>query len=172
MHPDFPYHPYKGSKEDFNNAAGQLLSNFMVKYTEKARFTPDKIQELTKDSGVEDTLVFPLLQMKTMGVEQDEHVTFNMISSAPASTNLLLATAYFNLTDRYWDAVLSNDCTNRLLMAHPKAMGFYQAPGMAGMLLKFVKLIYFRDVSMNILPVSLFLGYNSKFNLHNNFGQF
>ena len=80
-----------------------------------------------------DTLVFPLLQMRTMGVDQDELVTSNIIGAAPESARLVLATAYFNLTDRYWNAIRENECQeNRLIMAHPKAMGFYKAAGMAG----------------------------------------
>ena len=137
MRQDFPFHPYESNKTDYNNAAGKLISNFMAKHAERNSFTPDKIIELMDSGGVEDTLVFPLLQMREMGVHQDEEVTYNMISSAPACTNLLLATAYFNLTDRYWDAVVANACENRLVMAHPKAMGFYQAAGMAGLLSKF-----------------------------------
>ena len=92
---------------------------------------------LTRGSS-NDTLVFPLLQMKTMGVDQDEIVTSNIIGTAPKDVSLVLATAYFNLTDSYWKALCRNDCAdNRLIMAHPKAMGFYNAPGMAGEFIRF-----------------------------------
>ena len=86
-----------------------------------------------------DTLIFPLLQMKTMGIDQDEVVTSNILGTAPKNASLVLATAYFNLTDGYWNALCENDCKNNLLiMAHPKAMGFFNAPGMAGKILNII----------------------------------
>lgn len=99
-------------------------SNLSNKTTEKSCAT-DQFQG-------KDTLVFPLLQMRTIGVHQDEHVTRNILGSAPPNTDLLLATAYFNLTNNYWDALFETQSKVDLLMAHPKAMGFYKAPGMAG----------------------------------------
>uniref|UniRef100_A0A7M5UPC5 CDP-diacylglycerol--glycerol-3-phosphate 3-phosphatidyltransferase n=1 Tax=Clytia hemisphaerica TaxID=252671 RepID=A0A7M5UPC5_9CNID len=147
MKDNFPFHPYKSRKKDFNKAAERLLKDFILKYsTRREIFDGNCVERLTCTAGTElpkdqhstlkknnkDTLIFPLLQMKTMGIDQDEEVTSNIISFAPPPSQLVLATAYFNLTDRYWDAVCENDSENRLIMAHPKAMGFYKAPGMAG----------------------------------------
>lgn len=181
-HPDFPYHPYKGSKKTFNVEAGKLLTSFMKKYSSRG-FKADMVKTLNQSettcetlslskarnkslnqlettnktlnqpvlsnktlnqsksgidgisanySEVRDTLVFPLLQMGTMGVRQDEHVTRNILACAPPNTDLLMATAYFNLTDDYWNALFETKSQVELLMAHPKAMGFYKAAGMAG----------------------------------------
>lgn len=88
---------------------------------------------LSCSSETIDTLIFPLLQMKTMGIDQDEIVTSNILGTAPKDASMVLATAYFNLTDGYWEALCGNYCKdNHLIMAHPKAMGFYNASGMAG----------------------------------------
>lgn len=91
------------------------------------------IESPLPSSETSNTLIFPLLQMKTMGIHQDEIVTSNILGTAPKDACMVLATAYFNLTDGYWKALCENNCKdNRLIMAHPKAMGFYNAPGMAG----------------------------------------
>ena len=142
---DFPYHPYNGSKRQFNAEAGKLLKAFTEKYAHKFKRTDflDLLHaENTKlirdidmghqDKNDLDTLVFPLLQMRTMGIQQDELVTRNIIATAPKNTNLLLATAYFNLTNDYWNAILKTKPNVDIIMAHPKAMGFYKASGMAG----------------------------------------
>ena len=56
-----------------------------------------------------------------------------MLLYTPRDANILLATAYFNLTNDYWNAILNSKPKIPLIMAHPEAMGFYKAPGMAGM---------------------------------------
>ena len=148
MQPTFPYHPYKGSKKKFNREAGKLLKAFAGKYSHKS-YEKNLLELLTNESesknlndrdklnmtkklDYKDTLVFPLLQMFTFGIRQDEHVTRNILATAPKTTNLLLATAYFNLTDDYWKAILNTKPKVDIIMAHPKAMGFYKAAGMAG----------------------------------------
>ena len=139
-------HPYKGSKTGFNNFAKKQLCELMERYSNKFSIV-DAVKAITQfkihssvtadkmhaSNVVYDTLVFPLLQMRTMGISTDEKVTSNILSSAPKNANLTLATAYFNLTDNYWSMLLSNHARIvKLVMAHPKAMGFYKAPGLAG----------------------------------------
>ena len=130
LNPAFNIHPYKNSKKDFNQAAGNLIEKFAKQYT-NISFQKQTISEiLITDS--EDTLVFPLLQMKTFGIDQDEHVTANILQSNQSNCCICLATAYFNVTDDYWKALLQGHGQINVVMAHPKAMGFYKAPGVAG----------------------------------------
>lgn len=137
---DFSHHPYKGSKRLFNTEANRLLTEFTKRHVGKT--LEEHFSELIRnESESNDTLVVPLLQMRTMGIDQDELVTRNILASAPENTNLLLATAYFNLTNDYWNAILNSKPKVDVIMAHPKAMGFYKAPGMAGKLLIYLIII-------------------------------
>lgn len=131
LHPDFNIHPYKNSKKLFNSEANKILTAFTEKYA-KSRFQVTDVTNLSNKNNNTDTLVLPLLQMKTFGIEQDEHVTTNLLSTAPLNSNICLATAYFNVTDGYWNAILNSKAMYDVIMAHPKAMGFYKAPGLAG----------------------------------------
>lgn len=80
-----------------------------------------------------DTWVFPLLQMAPLGVAQDQKVTERLLADAPQSSRLRLATGYFNLTDRYADVVLGNRRSAfDLLVASPRANGFYGGQGLSG----------------------------------------
>ena len=130
LNPVFNMHPYKSSKKDFNQAAGNLIEKFAKQYT-NISFQKQTISKiLITDS--EDTLVFPLLQMKTFGIDQDEQVTSNILRSDQSNCCICLATAYFNVTDDYWKALLQGCGQVNVVMAHPKSMGFYKAPGVAG----------------------------------------
>ena len=104
LNPVFNMHPYKSSKKDFNQAAGNLIEKFAKQYT-NISFQKQTISKiLIRDS--EDTLVFPLLQMKTFGIDQDEQVTSNILRNDQSNCCICLATAYFNVTDDYWKALL------------------------------------------------------------------
>ena len=139
LHPGFHHHPYEGSRNKFELAAGKVLKEFTEKYGETRKNQRLELLNSTEQVAVgvsekasTDTVVFPLLQMRSMGITQEERVIKNIISSAPPHTNMLVATAYFNLTDDYWESILNAQPNIDIIMAHPKAMGFYGAAGMAG----------------------------------------
>jgi hypothetical protein len=70
-----------------------------------ASSTPDPSS--TSPSGAE-TWVFPTVQMGRFGIHQDERVTEYILSASGTSgATLDMASAYFNITKRYKDAVLS-----------------------------------------------------------------
>lgn len=167
LHPSFLHHPYHGVKESFNTDASKVLMDFTKRY-KSYDFSKESVLSIVDNgettSEKSDTLVFPLLQMRYLGINQDELVTRNIIQSAPEETNLLIATAYFNLTDDYWNAILTNKTEIDLIMAHPKAMGFYQVKGLAGGIPNAYGLIAkrrFRDlVKLNQLDRVKFLEYH------------
>eukprot|EP00795_Rhopilema_esculentum_P009166 gene9166-16833_t len=87
----------------------------------------------TTEKGFTDTLVIPTLQMFLYGIRQDESFTSLFFESAPEKSSIFLATAYFNVTSKHWNEILASKCQNfDIVMAHPKANGFYKAPGPAG----------------------------------------
>eukprot|EP00794_Sanderia_malayensis_P009171 gene9171-10144_t len=86
-----------------------------------------------KYNSVKDTFVIPLIQMYPLGVTDDEEITSNLLRHAPSQSKIFLATAYFNLTRNYWNRILKSRCNDvDVVMAHPKANGFFEAPGVAG----------------------------------------
>ena len=73
-----------------------------------------------------DTFVFPLIQMGQLNVSHDSEITLRLLESAPPGATLKLGTGYFNLTQKYRDAILcSCQATCHLLTAHPTANGFF-----------------------------------------------
>ena len=77
------------------------------------------------------TIVFPLIQMRTLGVCDDQLFTLNLLSQCNPDSNVRLASGYFNLTNEYEQIILSRDWTKpfKILMASEAANGFYGAKG-------------------------------------------
>lgn len=68
-----------------------------------------------------DTLVYPLLQMYTFGIRQDEQVMEKFLCMAENSSQIKLASGYFNLTNHYMNIILkSSKAIYSLLVASPK----------------------------------------------------
>ena len=79
-----------------------------------------------------DTWIFPLLQMDTFGIQQDEEAITDFLTHTPAGSELHLTTPYFNLTPHYIKVLLNNLSHTRLVTAAPEANGFFTATGAAG----------------------------------------
>ena len=90
-------------------------------------------RDTQSDKFRSDTIVIPLIQMYPICIRQDEIVTSNLLRNSLQGINICLATAYFNLTKKYWSNALNSKGDLKMIMAHPQAMGFYKAPGAAGM---------------------------------------
>lgn len=154
---DCPEHPYKGSKKTYIEAVKAKLQEFIERYHQLRKLDSflsshddqchqvdngkllkpvDKSEEgvpSDQNYGQEDTWIVPTLQMFYYNLRQDEMFTSRFLESAPAASDIFLATAYFNVTAKHWDEVLSTKSKNfDIVMAHPLANGFYKAPGPAG----------------------------------------
>ena len=81
MHDSFPYHPYNSSKKDFNTEANKLLRKFIEKYSHLSQDTNmmNLLERSSKNKEKNDikngkdkldTFVFPLLQMRTIGINK------------------------------------------------------------------------------------------------------
>lgn len=86
------------------------------------------------ESGEEhsDTWVFPLVQMKPLGIQLDEVVTQRLLREADGDSTVYLTSGYFNLTRTYMRLVLGAAADYRILMASPEVNGFFGAKGVAG----------------------------------------
>lgn len=83
------------------------------------------------ESGDQDTVVYPLLQMGQYGVSQDAIVTQRILAQLGKEEKLFLTSGYFNLPPEYIHAILSSEGQCSVLGASPQANGFYGAKGVA-----------------------------------------
>uniref|UniRef100_A0A3B3ZGI9 CDP-diacylglycerol--glycerol-3-phosphate 3-phosphatidyltransferase n=1 Tax=Periophthalmus magnuspinnatus TaxID=409849 RepID=A0A3B3ZGI9_9GOBI len=119
-------HPYKGNRQDFSRAAQSRIMEVM----NEARLR----QRLQEENGEreEDTWVFPLVQMKPLGISLDEQVTQRLLTDAGSDSTVFLTSGYFNLTRAYMQLVLGAGARYRILTASPEVNGFFGAKGVAG----------------------------------------
>ena len=84
------------------------------------------------DSLSDSAVVFPTLQLASVGVRADEAVTHALLSQGFPSLPLHVSTGYFNLTPSYQKALLARPGPATVLTAAPVANGFTGAAGPAG----------------------------------------
>ncbi|KAJ2081668.1 CDP-diacylglycerol--glycerol-3-phosphate 3-phosphatidyltransferase [Coemansia sp. RSA 988] len=90
------------------------------------------------DISERDTLAIPTVQMRQLGITQDEQHMSEFIELADAfarrhhgGCHNLMASAYFNFSEQYKSSVLSSPSRWELLVASPQANGFYAAKGIS-----------------------------------------
>ncbi|XP_053715425.1 CDP-diacylglycerol--glycerol-3-phosphate 3-phosphatidyltransferase, mitochondrial [Synchiropus splendidus] len=124
-------HPYKGRRQDFASAARKRIMEVV-----DAAHLRQQLVSLSEDEGLSesdvDTWVFPLVQMKPLGIQVDEQVTKRLLMEAQPDSTVFLTSGYFNLTRAYMRLVLGAGANYRILTASPEVNGFYGAKGVAG----------------------------------------
>ncbi|CAN9509016.1 unnamed protein product [Ophioblennius macclurei] len=127
-------HPYKGNRQDFSAAARERIMEVV-----NTAHTRQRLVNGTEDSedegmseGEDDTWVFPLVQMKPLGIRVDEQVTQRLLTDAGPDSTVFLTSGYFNLTRAYMRLVLGAGASYRILTASPEVNGFFGAKGVAG----------------------------------------
>jgi len=138
LHPNWSIHPSDGDASKFVREA----RNVVVSYYEDNRRTNERnlgnifqsSPENTDEGNLsEDTWVFPLIQMGPLGINYDNEGTSTIFEQALPGSVIKLATGYFNLTSDYIEKIIKKSrCDYEILMAHPKANGFFGAKGFAG----------------------------------------
>lgn len=125
-------HPYKGNRADFSTSAQRRI----MEVVGAARVRQNMLECTdAPDSDVtvpNDTWIFPLVQMKPLGIHLDEQVTKRLLTEAGDDCVVYLTSGYFNLTKTYMQLVLGADADYRILMASPEVNGFFGAKGVAG----------------------------------------
>ncbi|XP_021955385.1 CDP-diacylglycerol--glycerol-3-phosphate 3-phosphatidyltransferase, mitochondrial [Folsomia candida] len=143
LKPDWKVHPSEGNLQEFVEQAKQHVLSFYDRYKQEnvsrlKSYQSAKRQDNSKpttysNSNLEDTWIFPLIQMGGIGISLDKNATCQIFENSPQGSFIKLATGYFNLTTEYIDKIIKNSSTNyEILMAHPKANGFFGAKGFAG----------------------------------------
>lgn len=94
--------------------------------------------DLWLDGHSANTWVFPTVQMGSLGIRQDELCILWLLANLPAGSCVHFASAYFNLTKEFQDALLqaSTDKVFKILTAAPQANGFYGSRGISGLIPK------------------------------------
>ena len=82
----------------------------------------------------DDTLIYPLLQMKKFNINSDETFTKFIFNNLINQSKLYLASGYFNLTKDYQRSIFAIaskqlDCLIELIMASEQVNSFYKAKG-------------------------------------------
>uniref|UniRef100_A0A3Q2G5T8 CDP-diacylglycerol--glycerol-3-phosphate 3-phosphatidyltransferase n=2 Tax=Cyprinodon variegatus TaxID=28743 RepID=A0A3Q2G5T8_CYPVA len=126
-------HPYKGNRQDFAAAARKRI----MEVVSSAQVRQQLLRHRSKEEGgmsecEEDTWVFPLVQMKPLGIRLDEQVTQRLLTDAGPDSTVYLTSGYFNLTRAYMRLVLGTGARYRILTASPEVNGFFGAKGVAG----------------------------------------
>ncbi|XP_047465639.1 CDP-diacylglycerol--glycerol-3-phosphate 3-phosphatidyltransferase, mitochondrial isoform X1 [Mugil cephalus] len=128
-------HPYKGNRQDFSAAARKRIMEVVNTAQVRQRLLngpDDSEDEGASEGGEEDTWVFPLVQMKPLGIRVDEQVTQRLLTDAGSDSSVFLTSGYFNLTTAYMRLVLGAGASYRILTASPEVNGFFGAKGVAG----------------------------------------
>ncbi|CAL1278937.1 unnamed protein product [Larinioides sclopetarius] len=123
LHPEWDIHPSEGNFKEYVSKAQKSLQNLIN--TAKARNVQNELEN--KNMTHTDTLVYPLLQMYTFGIRQDEQVTEKFLRLAEPNSCIKLASGYFNLTNHYMNIILkSSKAIFNLLVASPQVMVFME----------------------------------------------
>ncbi|TSK14779.1 CDP-diacylglycerol--glycerol-3-phosphate 3-phosphatidyltransferase, mitochondrial [Bagarius yarrelli] len=122
-----------GDRVEFSALAQRRIMN-VINSAKTQQHMLDSDTCLKVESQVEDrdTWVFPLVQMKPLGIRLDEEVTQRLMLEADEDSIVYLTSGYFNLTQTYMRLVLGAGADYRILMASPEVNGFFGAKGVAG----------------------------------------
>ncbi|XP_062330204.1 CDP-diacylglycerol--glycerol-3-phosphate 3-phosphatidyltransferase, mitochondrial [Osmerus eperlanus] len=126
-------HPYRGNRADFSESARDRIME--VVNTARMRQQLSQSEEMEREARGEeggDTWVFPLVQMKPLGIQVDEQITKRLLTDAGSDATVFLTSGYFNLTRAYMRLVLAAGANYRILTASPEVNGFFGAKGVAG----------------------------------------
>ncbi|XP_033629927.1 CDP-diacylglycerol--glycerol-3-phosphate 3-phosphatidyltransferase, mitochondrial-like [Asterias rubens] len=110
----------------------RLMMDYPETQNPSKDFSVKSVREEAKPGCCGDTVIFPLVQMGSFGVRLDQEVTGQLLRTAEPGSHCVLASGYFNLTKEYMELVVGSKAKYDILMASPKANGFYGAKGISG----------------------------------------
>ncbi|KRY33240.1 CDP-diacylglycerol--glycerol-3-phosphate 3-phosphatidyltransferase, mitochondrial [Trichinella spiralis] len=122
LSPSCCHHPFSGSRSRYCQFLNAKLQAVLSKWSQ--------LQSLTADED-EDTIVMPVVQFGAIGLFADREI-INLIINNPSSSELFMATGYFNLAPCYVNALFESEKSCNLMIASPEANGFHGAEGFSG----------------------------------------
>lgn len=129
LKPEWNIHPSDGNFNAFVSQAKNHVMSFYNKYQEENssrlaslyKQCESESRNVSSNLKVEDTWIFPLIQMGAIGISNDKDATCRVFGGVPQGSHIKLATGYFNLTSEYIDRIIkSPSASYDILMAHPK----------------------------------------------------
>ncbi|TRY53908.1 hypothetical protein DNTS_033672 [Danionella cerebrum] len=125
---------FDGNRADFSSLAQRRIMEVVNTARVRQSMQEFEFSEPTASDGTarNDTWIFPLVQMKPLGIHLDEQVTKRLLTEAARDSVVYLTSGYFNLTRTYMQLVLGAAADYRILMASPEVNGFFGAKGVAG----------------------------------------
>ncbi|KAK1793735.1 hypothetical protein P4O66_001473 [Electrophorus voltai] len=126
-----------GNRVDFSSSAHQRIMGVISVARARQQLLElghlrDSDSEFEGGEEHSDTWLFPLVQMKPLGIQLDEEVTQRLLMEAGKDATVYLTSGYFNLTQAYMRLVLGAASDYCILMASPEVNGFFGAKGVAG----------------------------------------
>jgi CDP-diacylglycerol---glycerol-3-phosphate 3-phosphatidyltransferase len=80
---------------------------------------------------ISNTVIYPTLQMKSLGISQDETILSQLLKSATSNDTIHIATSYFNLPVKYQNILWASKAKFEILTSAPEANGFYNSSGIS-----------------------------------------
>ena len=116
-------HPYLGDYGSFVQAANEKITSFLASQLKENRVG------LSMEAEEKDTVIFTSVQMGQLQVQHDSEITRKFLQTIMGGGDTLkFATGYFNPTDEYLDTILGGGGHVDIVMAHPEANSFHNAP--------------------------------------------
>lgn len=132
LHEEFPHDP-TSRRGGYTENSRRLVLDMYDSYRRENILEDQSSSPTSPNSPPVDTWISPLIELPPLGIQRDSCVTQALLSHARDSSCVTLGTGYFNLTQRYVEAILKKPRVHfELLMAHPTANGFLNAKGVAG----------------------------------------
>lgn len=125
---------FTGNRADFSASAQKRIMEVVNTARVRQSMLETECPEVPDSDGMvpNDTWIFPLMQMKPLGISLDEQITKQLLIEAGGDSAIYLTSGYFNLTRTYMQLVLGAAADYRILMASPEVNGFFGAKGVAG----------------------------------------
>lgn len=145
------------SPEAFKNFAFSRMKRFLKLEEQFALDRPIEVRPLihltlsTHFSKKGVTLVMPTIEMGILGIHHDSTVVQSLLREATSATSLRLTSPYFNLHEDTANAILHTPfADSELIVAAPKANGFYNSPGLS----KWIPLLYRKGALHSLYSLS------------------
>lgn len=133
-------HPYLGVYSDFCQEFSNRIHEFYRKYEQLNSIDLKQI-DFENDNLEQDTdkaYIVPLVQSGPANVRFDEEFTDYIVSNSPGTSEINLATGYFNLTTNLMKRILNSEALIKVLTTSELGNGFYGSKGFS----KFIPDIY------------------------------
>lgn len=121
LHPECYVHPFKGVTSDYCSMIKDRIDGAI-----------SKLNEQNKEKTDGDTIVYPILQMGLLGINQEFLMLKRLFEQKDPTFHITLVSGYFNCIDEYIKMIFEEGKYKLdVLTAAPNANGFFGAAGLS-----------------------------------------